>query len=314
MYRIGIDLGGTNIAAGLVDGSLNIIDRESVKTNLPTNIDRILQDITGLIHALMNRNALSREDIISVGVGVPCTADEWSGYMEDASHLGFERASLVQPLRQRLNMPVYIGNDANAAAWGEYMTCGYDAGSFILVTLGTGIGGGIILNRKLWSGANFAAGELGHMVIHTGGAQCSCGRRGCFEAYGSATALIRQAREHMESDSDTLLWQRCRGDIDKVEAKTVFDAASRGDRASRQLLDDYTTYLAEGIANIINIFQPEIVCIGGGVSAAGDDLILPLREKVLPMLYTRNAPQNARIIPARLGNDAGIIGAAMLGT
>lgn len=313
MYRIGIDLGGTNIAAGLVDDSLNILDRESVKTNLPTNIDRILRDITGLIAELTARNALRREDIIGIGVGVPCTADEKTGFMEDAAHLGFARASLVQPLQERLNIPVFIGNDANAAAWGEYMTCGYDADSFLLVTLGTGIGGGIILDRKLWSGFNYAAGELGHMVIHTGGLQCCCGRRGCFEAYGSATALIRQARECMENDRDTLLWQLCGNDIARLEAKTVFDAAALGDNAAISLLDVYTTYLAEGMANIINIFQPEVVCIGGGVSAAGDALMVPLREKTAPLLYTGNAPRNARIIPARLGNDAGIIGAAMLG-
>lgn len=313
MYRIGIDLGGTNTVAGLVDASLNIIDRASVKTNLPTNIDRILGDMTALVGELMARNGLSRGDIAGVGVGVPCTADEETGFMEDASHLGFERASLAQPLAERLNIPVFIGNDANAAAWGEYQKCAYDADSFLLVTLGTGIGGGIILNRKLWSGINYAAGELGHMVIHTGGEPCTCGRRGCFEAYGSATALIRQARRHMETDRDTALWALCGHDPANLEAKTVFDAAASGDSAGIALLDAYTSYLAEGLANIINIFQPDVISIGGGVSAAGDALMIPLREKIRPLLYTRNAPKNTRIIAAQLGNDAGIIGAAMLG-
>lgn len=312
MYRIGIDIGGTNIAAGLVDDALRIVDRGSVKTYLPTTAQQLLDKAAALVRMLMDRNGLSTAQIERVGVGVPCTADEATGFMEDASHLGFDRASFAVPLQQRLGIPVAIGNDANAAAWGEYKTCSYDVDSFVLITLGTGIGGGIILADKLWSGINYAAGELGHMVIRAGGVPCCCGRRGCFEAYGSATALIAQARERMRSDTDTLLWKLCEGDWNKVEAKTVFDAAEQKDPAALELLDAYTGYLSEGIANIINIFQPAVLCIGGGVSAAGDALLDPIRAKVAPMVYTRNCGINTRIILAKLGNDAGIIGAAML--
>lgn len=312
MYRIGIDIGGTNIAAGLVDEALRIVDRVSVKTHLPTTPELLQEKAAAAVWTLLERNGISKTQVRSVGVGVPCTANGATGEMEDASHLGFERGPLAKPLQERLGIPVAIGNDANAAAWGEYKTCGYDADSFVLITLGTGIGGGIILADRLWSGINYAAGELGHMVIHAGGARCCCGRRGCFEAYASATALIAQAKERMKQDPDTLLWQLCGGRLDGVEAKTVFDGAAQKDPASLVLLDAYTGYLAEGIANIINIFQPAVLCIGGGVSAAGEALLGPVREKVAPMIYTRNCGINTQIMVARLGNDAGIIGAAML--
>ena len=298
MYRIGIDLGGTNTVAGLVDEQGRIVDRESVKTNLPTDLDRIIRDITGLCRELMARNGLQNKDISGVGVGVPCTADRLSGWMQDADHLGFPGGPLVGPLEAGLGLPVRMANDADAAALGEFRGGGYDGSSFVLVTLGTGIGGGIILNGNLYTSVNNAAGELGHMTIHLDGAPCCCGRNGCFEAYGSATALIRQA---CVATGDTV-----------TEAKTVFDRAAAGEQAYISVLDHYTTYLAEGFANIINIFGPDWLCIGGGVSAAGDALLEPVRAKTYDRVFAKNAQRNTRIVLARLGNDAGILGAALL--
>lgn len=313
MYRIGIDVGGTNIAAGLVDSSMRIIDRVSRKTDLPTTAERIIEDVSALIRELMTRNALASSAILNIGVGVPCTANVENGCMEDADHLGFPGGPLVSLLEERFRVPVVISNDANAAAWGEYKVCGYDAGSFILVTLGTGIGGGIILDGRLWTGTGFAAGELGHMVICAGGAPCGCGRKGCLEAYASATALIGQAKQRMASDDSTLLWRLCGGDIRGIEAKTVFDGAKEQDELCRKLLEEYTTYLSEGLANIINLFQPAVLCIGGGVSAAGEQLLAPVREKTSRLVLTGMSGRKTKIILAQLGNDAGIIGAAMLG-
>ena len=298
MFRIGIDLGGTNTAAGLVDEKGRIIDRESVKTGLPTDIDRIVRDITGLCRTLMARNGLTKANIQSVGVGVPCTADPESGWMQDADHLGFPGGPLVAPLEEALDLPVHIGNDADAAALGEFWGGGYEGKSFVLVTLGTGIGGGIILNGKLYTSVNNAAGELGHMTIRMDGAPCCCGRKGCFEAYGSATALIQQA---CDATGECI-----------PEAKTVFDRAGAGDPVCISVLDTYTTYLAEGFANIINILGPDYLCIGGGVSAAGDTLLEPVRAKTYERVFAKNAKKNTQIILARLGNDAGILGAAML--
>ena len=313
MYRIGIDLGGTNIAAGLVSDDGRIVDTLSVKTNVPRPIEEIVGDMVQLVHALIQRKGITMEQIASVGVGVPCTANPDNGHMEDANNLGFDDVPFLTLLAELLPVPVYFDNDANVAAWGEYKSGGYEEDSFVMVTIGTGIGGGIILNGKLWSGINGAAAEFGHMTIDMDGVPCNCGRRGCFEAMASANALIAQAKECMADDRETALWHLCGGEMSRLEAKTVFEGAAEGDSACRKLLDTYTTLLAEGIANIINIFQPAVLCIGGGISRAGDALLVPVREKVACRILSKNAKRNTKIILARLDNDAGILGAAMLG-
>lgn len=314
MYRIGIDLGGTNIAAGLVDEAGHILDKCSVKTNVPRSIEEIVDDMVWLVEQLTERNQIAARELSSVGVGVPCTANPENGHMEDANNLGFDDTPFLSLLQARLDCPVYFDNDANVAAWGEYLTGDYPEDSFIMVTIGTGIGGGIILDGKLWPGINGAAAEFGHMTIRYDGIPCNCGRCGCFEAMASANALIAQAKAAMKDCPGSLLWQHCGGDLEKIEAKSVFDAAAAGDSLSLQLLDTYTTYLAEGIANIINIFQSAVLCIGGGISRAGDALLIPLREKTAGLIYSKNAKRNTRIELAKLDNDAGILGAALLGS
>ncbi len=313
MYRIGIDLGGTNIVAGLVNEKREIIDLLSVKTNVPRPVESILRDMAALVEQLLARNGLTRQLVESVGVGVPCTANPENGHMEDANNLGFDDAPFLGPLSHLLKLPVYFDNDANVAAWGEYLAGAYEEDSFIMVTIGTGIGGGIILNGRLWPGINGAAAEFGHMTIDMNGMACNCGRRGCFEALASASALADFAREHMRSDPHTRLWELCGGDLGAVEAKTVFDGAQAGDLVSLALLNRYTDPLAQGIANIINIFQPAVLCIGGGISRAGDALLQPLRAKTAKLIYSKNSKKNTRIELARLYNEAGVLGAALLG-
>lgn len=298
MYRIGIDLGGTNTVAGLVDETGVMIDRESVKTNLPTDLARIVRDITYLCRTLMKRGGLENKDVTLVGVGVPCTANCQTGWMEDADHLGFSGGPLVEELEKALGLPAAIGNDADCAAWGEYRAGYYDSDSFLMVTLGTGVGGGIILGGKLITGVNNAAGELGHMTIAMDGEPCGCGHNGCFEAYASASALIRHARE---ATGEAI-----------TEAKEVFDRAAAGEQPFVRILDEYTTHLAVGLANLINIFAPAYICLGGGVSMAGDALLLPVREKTYDRMFARAAARKPRIILAKLGNDAGVLGAALL--
>ncbi len=298
MYRIGIDLGGTNTAAGLVDEKGHIVDRDNVKTNLPTTPEQIVANITLLCRNLMARNGLTKENIANIGVGVPCTANKKTGCMEDADHLGFSSGQLAAPRGESLGLPVYIENDANAAAWGEYKAGGYDADSFVLVTLGTGIGGGLIFGGKLHTGINHTAGELGHMSIRMDGVACECGRTGCWERYGSATALIQQASQALGEEI--------------AEAKTVFDRAASGDPVCSCVLDTYMTYLAEGFANIINVLSPAYICIGGGVSHAGDKLLRQVKEKTWQRTFAKNAEKNTQIILAKLHNDAGILGAALL--
>lgn len=298
MYRIGIDLGGTNTVAGLVGATGRILDRVEEKTNLPTDLSRIVETMTRLTQLLLQRNGLQKKQVVMVGVGVPCTANTATGCMEDADHLGFSGGPLVQQLEKALQLPVRMGNDANCAAWGEYIAGGYKGDSFLLVTLGTGIGGGIVTHGKLHEGVNYAAGELGHMLLYAGGEACTCGRKGCFEAHGSATALIRQANRVLSTPI--------------TEAKEVFDGAAAGDPICCQLLEQYTECLADGFANLINIFGPAYLCIGGGISHAGDALLLPVREKTMQRIYAKTARENTQIVLARLGNDAGIIGAALL--
>lgn len=320
MFRIGVDLGGTNIAAGLVDDNYKIVDRESVKTNVPRPAESIIQDITRLVNVLRGRNNLEEKDIEAVGVGVPGTINEDTGYVEYSNNIRFENVPFIELLSGMISIPVYFGNDANAAALGEYYAGGYNVKSFVMITLGTGIGSGIILDGRLIKGINFAAAELGHTVIKMGGELCTCGRRGCFEAYASATALIRDTRRRMTSEEyfgedaagKTVLWDLCGKDTDNIEAKHVFDAVKLDDKLANELFSDYTDYLAEGIANIINILQPELVCIGGGVSKAGEMLLTPVKEKVARLIFSKNSAKNTEIELARLDNDAGIIGAAML--
>ena len=320
MFRIGVDLGGTNIAAGLVDDNYKIVDRESVKTNVPRPAESIVQDIARLVNVLRERNNLEEKDIEAVGVGVPGTINEDTGYVEYSNNIRFENVPFIELLSGMISIPVYFGNDANAAALGEYYAGGYNVKSFVMITLGTGIGSGIILDGRLIKGINFAAAELGHTVIKMGGELCTCGRRGCFEAYASATALIRDTRRRMTSEEyfgedaagKTVLWDLCGKDTDNIEAKHVFDAVKLDDKLANELFSDYTDYLAEGIANIINILQPELVCIGGGVSKAGEMLLTPVKEKVARLIFSKNSAKNTEIELARLDNDAGIIGAAML--
>lgn len=314
MYRIGIDLGGTNIVAGLVEQDFRIVDKCSVKTRVPRSVESMAADMAQMAQTLLERNRLLWQDVASLGVGVPGTANPENGHMEDANNLGFDDVPFLTLLAEKIPVPVYFGNDANVAAWGEYLTGGYREDSFVMVTVGTGIGGGIILGGSLWPGINGAAAEFGHMTIDHDGVPCNCGRRGCFEAMASANALIAQARKQMQSHPESLLWSLCGGNAAKVEAKTVFDGAAAGDETARELLDTYITYLAEGIANVINIFQPAVLCVGGGVSRAGEALLRPLREKVARRIYSRNSKRNTRIELAKLDNDAGILGAALLGS
>lgn len=297
MYTIGVDLGGTNTAAGLVDESGRIVDRLSIATNLPTTPERLVQSIASLSRELMERSGLTARQIRRVGVGVPCTAVPETGWLEDASHLGFSAGPLAKPLEQLLGIPVTIGNDADAAAWGEYHSGGYRGKNLVLVTLGTGIGSGIVLGGHLLQSRAGTAGEVGHMAMDPNGPLCSCGRRGCWECYGSATALVRQAQQAA---------------VAVTGAKEVFDRAAAGDMVCAGVLDHYTTYLADGFANLINILSPDVLCIGGGVSAAGAALLEPVRYKTAQRVLTHRTDIGTQIVLAGLGNDAGILGAALL--
>ena len=222
---------------------------------------------------------------------------------------------VAEMFHRHWDVPVRLGNDADCAALGEfYHYEDKNIESLILVTLGTGIGTGIILNGRIHAGVNGCAGEGGHMVIVHGGDQCTCGRRGCWERYASANALIRQTMAAMEANKDSAMWTLVGGDLSSLDGRTAFEAMRRGDSAARDVVDQYLRYLADGLSNLVNIFQPEVICLGGGVSHERDeDLLVPLQAMVLDQCFGREADRHTSIVKARLGNDAGIIGAALLG-
>ena len=215
------------------------------------------------------------------------------------------------PLQKHINKPVYIGNDANVAALAEYYVADEKVDTFIAITLGTGVGGGIVLGGKVLEGAAGGAGELGHIVLEHNGVQCTCGRKGCWEAYASATALINQTKRAIEENKDSLMYKLVDGNLDNVNGKTAFDAAKQGDAAGQAVVDKYIEYISVGRIDIINIFQPEMIVIGGGICKEGDYLLSPLKKLCLGDNYGGSAVTKIEI--AKLGNDAGIIGAAFLG-
>ena len=312
-YYIGIDLGGTNIVAGVVDEEYNIIAKASTKTNCPRPEKEIADDMARMaLEAVKNAN-LTIDQIEWIGVGTPGIANSETGIIEYSNNLGFKNTPMVKYIQETIDKPVFIENDANAAAYGEFVAgAAKGAKNAVCITLGTGVGGGIIIDGKIYSGSNFAGAEIGHTVIEVDGAQCSCGRKGCFEAYSSATGLIRMTKEAIAEHPDCIMAQSEK-EKGKVTARTSFDCMRAGDKYAKAVVDKYIKYLAAGITNTINIFQPDILCIGGGVCNEGDPLLLPMKELVAKEVYTRNSPKNTEIVIAKLGNDAGIIGAAFLG-
>ena len=314
MFSIGIDLGGTNIAAGLVDESYNLIRKASVETKAKREADEIVKDMAALCKRLCDEQGVSVDEIENVGIATPGTADRDNGVVNYANNLPFLYYPIADKLKQFFPVKsVTIANDADAAAYGEVVAgAGKGVKDFIMVTLGTGVGGGIVVNGQLYSGSTFAGGELGHMVIVHDGVQCSCGRKGCWEAYSSATALIRMTKEKMQACPDSAMWAYVDGDLDKVNGRTAFDCMRKGDAAAKEVVDTYISYLATGTANILNIFQPSVMAFGGGVANEKDNLINPLNELVSKEIYCRKEEDRTKLKSAVLGNDAGIIGAAAL--
>lgn len=312
-YYVGIDLGGTNIAAGVINVDFEIVSKAKTKTNLPRSAREICDDMVSVTKGAIESAGLEIDDIESVGIGTPGIANSDSGVIEYSCNLGFENVEMEKMFRQKLNLPVYIENDANAAAYGEYVAgAAKGARDAVCITLGTGVGGGIIIDGKIYSGFNYAGAEIGHMVIDVDGPQCTCGRKGCFEVFSSATGLVRMTKDAMDRNTDSIMHKMAE-EYGKVSARLAFEAMRKGDKTAKEVVDKYIKYLAAGITNTINIFQPDILCIGGGVCNEGDPLLVPMKEIVEKEVYTRNSPKNTEIVIAKLGNNAGLIGAAFLG-
>jgi len=311
MYYIGVDLGGTNIAVGIVSKEGKLLHTHSTKTEREKSHQDVIKNIVGACETLLESSDIQLDEIESIGVGLPGICDSEKGIIEYAPNINFRNVNIRQEMQSFFNKPIYIDNDANCAALGESISgSARDYNSSVTVTLGTGVGGGIIVDKKIVTGGFGGAGEIGHQIISAGGELCGCGNRGCFEAYASATALIRDARIATVRNRDTKMLELANNDINLINPKIIFDAANSGDKVAKEVVKNYLCFLSIGLANLINILQPDIIVLGGGISKQEESLISPLKDLVAS--YILGNVLKTEITTARLGNDAGIIGAAML--
>lgn len=312
-YYLGLDVGGTNMAAGVVDENHRIIAKESIPTRAGRTIEEITADMAEVSKMAVRKAGLRIEDISSWGIGMPSYVNPATNLLVHANCFGWKNVPIYDYLKKHITLPTYIANDANCATYGEVL-----AGSAsqytnaIMLTLGTGVGGGIILGKKIYSGSDNMGAELGHTKLVYNGSRCTCGQRGCLESYCSSTALIRIAKEAVKEHPDSLILEICEQDAERINGEVIFEAAKRGDSLATSIFDDYIGHLAAGISTFITIFRPEVIILGGGIAHAGDFLLEPLNERLCACTFAAEEIGIPKVIRAELGNDAGIIGAALL--
>ncbi|HNW05246.1 MAG TPA: ROK family protein [Oscillospiraceae bacterium] len=311
-YSVAVDLGGTNIGAGVVREDGRLISKVSALTPAGQGPEALIRQVCDTARAAIFEAHMEPQEIAFAGIGIPGVCKSVKGPVILAPNIGWKNIDCVPTLEAYLGMPVYLENDADCAALGEAKAgAGVNYDNLLMLTVGTGIGGGVILGGKLFAAP--LGGEYGHVTLVHGGLPCSCGKRGCFECYASAVALKRETRKAAEAHPESLIWKLCEGDLSKIGGRTPFDAAEQGDETGEAVVEQYLDYLADGISGFVNIFRPQAVVIGGGVSNQGDSLLIPLEKKVAALCYASGDIPAPKIIRAFLGNDAGIIGAGMLG-
>ncbi len=313
MIYIGIDVGGTTIKAGAVDEKGTILYKDSRPTGVERGYEAMIKDMAMLGTWVVEQSGHSMADVKAVGIGIPGIMDPKTGRVPFCTNLHWHDVPILDEMRKYLDVPVYVDNDATVAGLAESVA-GVSASvkNSVFITLGTGVGGGVVMNGKVFSGSHGVATEVGHMITVAGGEPCTCGNRGCWERYASATALIREGRRLAEANPGCALAKAVGGDTNRITAKHVIDLAKAGDPDCEKLMDWYVTHLCVGLTNLINLYDPEIIALGGGVSQAGEYLLNAVRAKLPEMVFYKSMPC-ARVELARMGNDAGIIGAAMLG-
>ena len=315
MKYVGVDIGGTNLKAGLVDENGVLLATQKMKVASIADDDGLAWTVASLVQELAHTVNISVSDVASVGVGIPGTVEIRSGSINYTCNLPLRNVPLRKLFHRYLSIPLYIENDANCAALAEFLVgAGRDSKRFVTITLGTGVGAGIVHNGKIYHGANGMAGEVGHLVIQRGGLPCPCGRHGCWEQYASATALKRMTAAALAAHPHSILAQVVAENEGRVSGQSAFIAARRGDPVGQQVCDEYVDYLACGVVNVVNIFQPDTLAIGGGVSnEAEEQLLLPVQQRMARESIPCGRDRRTRIVKAELGNRAGIIGAALLG-
>lgn len=313
MY-IGIDLGGTNIVAGIVDENGMIKYQESAPTINERTPDAIIQDIINLIHKVTGQYGISKGKVNAIGIGIPGLVDIKTGNVAGCVNLNWKDVPLASVVENALQIPVFINNDATLAGLAEF-EAGIMKGcqSGILLTLGTGIGGGIILNGQIYDGAHGVASEIGHMVVGENFYNCNCGKNGCLETFASSTAIIKYTKKLMvEEKIYSSIFEKLNRDLEKLDGKIIFDAAKEGDAVANKVINRMAKYLGIGIVNLINTIDPDIFVIGGGLSKAGTFLLEKVRSEVNKNIHYKTIAKG-KIELSQLGNDAGLIGAALLG-
>jgi len=309
MLRIGIDLGGTKIAAGVIDENFELLSRAEVPTRASLGAETVIADMADCVRQALAAAGRELADCAGAGIGSPGLCDTEKGSVRNAHNLGWYGVPVCGMLSEELGLPVRVDNDANCAALGEVVAgAAKGSRSALMVTLGTGVGGGIIIGGEIYSGWQSLGGEIGHMCIVMDGEQCSCGEKGCWEAYAASSALVRQAEKAASEHPESLLAAHA-GTLD---GKKIFAALNEGDAVAKMVVERYCAYVGVGIVNLVNAIYPESIIIGGGISAVGETIIGPIREYIANHFFASKRELMPRVLQAKLGNDAGLIGAAAL--
>ena len=311
-YFLGVDIGGMSIKCGLVDENGQILRWDSIVTIPKQDYTVTVKQICALIKSVVESHGLSLEDVEAVGMGIPGTIDAKAGVITYCNNINFHNVPVVEEMQKHINLPVFIGNDANLAALGEVKFGSAKGETDVLfVTLGTGVGTGIIVDGKMIIGKGGAGAEGGHIALKHGGAPCSCGKKGCWEAYASATALQKMASKKIEQHPESLLAKIVERD-GKVTGRAVFEAQKQGDKVAKALVKKYVEYVSAGLVSLVNIFRPSCIIIGGGISNAGESFFRPIRKYVAQNSYGRETCPSVEVRQAMLKNDAGILGGVAL--
>jgi glucokinase len=312
-YYLGLDVGGTNLVASVVDENYTILSKERFITNASRSIDEISSDMAEVSRQAVRSAGLELSDVSSWGIGMPSCINPKTNRLVHSNNFGWKDVPVYDYLAKYLNLPTYIANDANCAVYGEVLAgVAKDYTDAVMLTLGTGVGGGIVIDKKIYSGYDTMGAELGHTKLVYNGVRCTCGQKGCLESYCSSTALIRQTKEAVDTTPGSLIMELCGGDKNRIDGEVVFTAAKEGDPLATQLVDDYIDRLSVGISTFITIFRPQVIILGGGIAHAGDFLLKPLNERLYVNTFAAEVIGVPPVVRAELGNDAGIIGAAFL--
>jgi len=314
-YSIGVDLGGTNIVCAIVNYQGKIVNRLKVPTFAERGKEATIKRIIETIHENIVQSNIALDDIIGIGIGAPGPLDTKRGVINFAPNLpGWRDVPLKKILEVEFSMKVVLENDANAAAWGERcFGIGRGVDNLVCFTLGTGIGGGIIIDSKIYHGSNYGAAELGHMTVNKDGPRCNCGNYGCLEAYSSATGIKNRIKSRIKEGikSDFLNFDSDDELLDSIRLKSIFETARKGDKLTKDIVEEAISYLGIAIANITNILNPEMVVLVGGITNEGDKLLIPLKEEVKKRAFYSNY-KSLKIVIGKLGGNAGVLGAAAL--